>query len=377
MKAILRALAVLSCLALVACSSEDAPARTTEDPTPEVRVAEIVEWPYPAFSELPGVVSPGKRAVLSTRMSGSLTSVHKVAGDPVTEGELVATVDASELKAGVTAARDRVDAAEAAASQAELNTRRLQGLYAEDLIARVRVEEARIQLSQREAQLQAARAELQSQRTNLSYTRLTAPFDGMVTEVLVDPGTFVGPGQPLVVVEDRSSLQVDAPLSTEQAAGLTPGQPLSVLVDARDAEIPARVISVIPALGEDQTGQRLKLAVDSADTGIRPGQVVSVRLPRAASPDSSASTAWVALPPAALIKRGQLTGALVLGIDDTTPRVHLRWIRTATPPAGASELVPVTQGLQAGEQVVVNPSPHLRDGQAVSVIPLPGNTGGH
>lgn len=371
MMAALRFLAPwIAVVVLGGCSDEKPVASgAAAQPTP-VTVAETVEWPYPAFSQLAGVVSPGKRAVLSTRIAGTLTSVEASAGDEVKTGDLVATVDSREAQAAVDAARDRVAAAQAAAQQAERNNRRLTDLYEEDLIARVRAEEAQVQLSTRQAQLEAARAELKVQQTNLSYTRLTAPFDGRVTDILVDPGTFVGPGQPLAVIEERSQLQIDVPVSSELAASLTPGQQLSVLAGPSETQARARLVSVIPALGDENTGQRLRLSLDSPPAGLAPGQVVTVQIP--ADPRQPRPPgAWVGLPAAALIERGQLTGVLLVDDSGKAPRVQLRWIKTAAAQAATHvtefDLIPVTQGLTVGERVVLNPSADLRDGQAVSV----------
>ena len=86
-----------------------------------------------------------------------------------------------------------------------------------DLIARVRTERASV---------------------NLSDTRLKAPFDGLVSEKLVDAGSFVGPGQPLLILEERQTMRVDVPVSSNQAAAMSPRQSLSVVVPVTVAERP-------------------------------------------------------------------------------------------------------------------------------------------
>jgi len=217
-----------------------------------------------------------------------------------------------------------------------------------------------------EAQLQAAQSELEAQKVNQSYTRLTAPFNGQVAETLVDEGSFVGPGQPLLVLEARDRLRVDVPVSSQLAASLTPGQLVSVMTDDKTS-LPAHLTGVIPALDNEATGQRLRLTLEDARHQLAPGQVVSVLVPRTTHPQPTRQSNWVGVPREALIRRGQLTGVLVVEQTDGSAAVHLKWIKTANPPANGTERIPVTEGLSAGERVVLNPSADLQDGQSVTL----------
>jgi len=364
-------LTVLSCV-MAGCSDQTPPTAEKTLETQRVTVAEVSEWDYPSSRQLPGIVRPGARAILSTRIAGTLISVTKEPGQRVIAGELLATVDARDIKAAITAAREKVTATEAALQQARLDNERLQKLYEEDLIARVRTERASVRLSELEAQHQAAQSELKAQQVNLSDTRLKAPFDGLVSEKLVDAGSFVGPGQPLLILEERQTMRVDVPVSSNQAAAMTPGQSLSVIVGPDREVLEARLVGVIPALNDTGTGQRLRLDVSAATSVMAPGQVVSVVVPVTVAERQQQNTEWVGLPRAALIRRGQLTGVLVVkspgeGGSDEATVVNLKWIKTAITPVNTSGLIPVSQGLEAGDRVVLNPSADLQDGQPVVI----------
>jgi len=184
----------------------------------------------------------------------------------------------------------------------------------------------------------------------------------------VDAGSFVGPGQALMVLEAREQWRVDVPVSSQMAASLTPGQLLSVITGPDHATLPAHLTSVIPALDNQGTGQKLRLTMDASSDQLAPGQVVSVLAPNPEARQPRNGD-WVGLPKTALIRRGQLTGALVIDESGDTPAVHLKWIKTTTPPANGTNLIPVTQGLAVGDKVVLNPSAELHDGQAVTVKP--------
>lgn len=359
-------------LLFAGCADETAPARGEQHDQPHVSIAEVRAWDQPRTRELPGVVRPGRRATLSTRVAGTLVSVAHSAGDQVTTGDLLARVDAREVKAAIAAAEESLVAAEAAVEQARLNRDRLQRLYQEDLIARVRFEQASVELSQLEAQRQAAQSELEAQRANLDYAELKAPFDGIVSETLVDSGSFVGPGQPLLILDARQDMRIDVPISRDQAAALHPDQSITVLAGPEHAALDARLVSVVPALTRAGTGQRLRLALDPATTVLAPGEVVTVLVPTADSQPTDQGNPWVAVPEDALIRRGQLTGVLVARVSDQPKRgssavIELRWITTANPAIRAANLIPVTQGLEVGERVVLNPSRDLQDNQSVVI----------
>lgn len=367
MKMLVLTFLLATMLLLTGCFSEAPPSKEAASEIPSVQIAEVQAWQGAVSQKLPGVVRPGKRAVLSTRFAGTLLSVEVEPGDRVATGDLLARVDAREVTAAIAATRTKISATQAGVEQARLESQRLERLYAEDLIARVRMERAQVKYQELQAQLQAAESELEAQQANLSYTRLTAPFKGRVTETPVDTGSFVGPGQPLLIIESRDQLRVDVPVSSQVASRLAPGAQLSVIIGPQGKSLPASLISVVPALGENATGQRLRLSLETADGPLAPGQVVSVLVPNRAQ--QTQASEWVGLPRAALLRRGQLTGTLVVEQTSSGSVVRLEWIKLANPPANDSELVPVTQGLTVGDKVVLNPSAKLEDGQTVTVKP--------
>src|SRR6056297_287578 len=355
-------------LLLTGCFNEAPESADVPAEKPEVTVTQIRAWQYPANQELPGIVRPGKRAILSTRISGTLLTVEVDPGDMVETGDLLATIDARQVHAAIAAARAKISAAESAADQARLDSQRLQKLYEEDLIARMRAEHAEVKRQELEAQLQTVRAELIVQKANLSYARVTAPFSGRIAETLVDIGSFVGPGQALLVLEGREQWRVDVPVSDRLAASLTAGQQIQVITAPGRSTLTAVLTGVIPALGGGGTGQTLRLSLTSDSEPLAPVQVVSVLIPGPDVQRQEQEDRWVGLPEAALIRRGQLTGVMIVEPQGQSPAVvNLRWIKTATPPANISDLVPVTQGLVVGEQVVLNPTAELQDGQSVTI----------
>lgn len=352
-------------LVLTGCSpSEDN--HTKQGPDREepvaVRVWEIQPWLKGSSRHFSGVVRPGRRAVLSTRVTGTIQSIHVQAGDQVRAGERLAHIESRDVEAVIAAVKEQLKAAEAAHDQAVRDVGRLQRLYEEDLIARRRLEEAQVKQQEIEAKVEKVRAELSVQKINRGYAHITAPFKGVVSEVVMDEGSFTGPGQPVLVLEDRSTLRIDVPVPAEVADRLSSEETLSVFSPLLSEPLAAMYVAIIPALEGALAGQILRLAVDAPPPALQPGQVVDVVLKETGKKD------LVALPQAALIRRGQLTGTLVLAQEKGKTCVHLRWIHTVAGETGEHDFIPVSQGLEIGESVVLDPSPDLRDGQQVRPV---------
>jgi hypothetical protein len=134
---------------------------------------------------------------------------------------------------------------------------------------------------------------------------------------------------------------------------------LSVLDPSMRQPLQARYVAILSPMGNASAGQVLRLSLENPPETIQPGQVVTVLL------NETGQKGLVALPRAALIRRGQLTGVLVVEQTQNKDFVYLRWIRLAVQKSGENNFIPVSQGLDPGEFVVLNPSSDLRDGQQI------------
>lgn len=333
----------------------------------QVAVTKIRPWQNPLIRQFPGVVRPGQRAFLSTRMNGTVQSIQVQAGDQVQEDQVLATIESRDVQAAVRAAEEQLQAAQQAHEQAVKNVRRMERLYAEDLIPRNRLEQAQVQEQDLEAGVAQARSALRIQRVNLSYARIRAPFPGTVGEVVVDQGAFVGPGTPVLILEDRSEMRIDAPVPREIGDRVSSGESFAVDSPLLGEPIQAGFVAVIPAQGDAAVGQILRLSLQNPPDALQPGQVVQVLIRES----SAAEGDMVGLPQSALIRRGQLTSVLVVEEVDDEYVLRLRWISTMVPETRDQDLIPVRQGLEAGEMVVMDPSLEMRDGQRVRPREMP------
>jgi len=339
-------------------AANDAP----ENPRPvQVATAEAVS--QPPYVTAAGIIRPYRRARMGTRQTGTVEAVLVRAGERVTAGQEILRVDSRDLEASRAAALAQRDAAQETRDQAIRNRDRFRRLYKQELVAEVRLEEAQLEAERAESALGRAEAELTATEVNMDYARLRAPFSGVVSEILAEQGSFVAPGMPLVVFEDRERLEAEAGIDQASAARLAEGDRLAVAVQGIDQPLEGRLQAVLPALAGGGTGLRLRVLIDDPPAGLVPGMVAELRVPTTRD-----APRLVRVPAGALLRRGQLSGVFVLEAGDEAPwRVRLRWLALDQTDRD-DDWVYVKRGLEAGERVVLgSATSELVDGQAVEL----------
>ncbi|MGZ8868866.1 MAG: efflux RND transporter periplasmic adaptor subunit, partial [Thermoanaerobaculia bacterium] len=183
-----------------------------------------------------------------------------------------------------------------------------------------------------------------------SYTRIRAPFDGVITARLVDPGTQASPGTPLLTIDSASRYRVEA--TVDETANVAVSD--QVIVEIGDASIKARVAHVVPSL-DPRTRTSLIMIDLPPGTGWRSGSYARVQV---RSGDAQAIT----VPVNAIVRRGQVTGVFVV---EKEGKALLRIVTLGETTDGHVE---VLSGLKAGERIVTNAGPSLREGVLISEL---------
>jgi len=378
-----RAFAGVALLALAAttaaCSStpEETPAAEAAAPL-AVRTVTVTDTAVTDASDAGGIVQARTTATVAARVMAPVRAVRVAPGDRVRAGQVLVELDGRDLQAaargaaaGATEAREgaAAAAAEERAAQAALvlaraTHGRIAALQAKKSATAQELDEATAALAAAEARAAGAAARVQASASGIeraasasdaagataSFLQVTAPFDGVVTEKLVEPGNMATPGLPLVRVEDRRGFRLEARVDEARADRVATGAPVEVVLDGSDG----RAVTVTGTVAEvsravDAGARTVLLKVDlPASAGVRSGTFGRVRLPGAARTALS-------VPAEALVTQGQVTSVFV--VNDGVAR--LRLVRMAG--------TEVQAGLATGEVVVVAPPPGLVDGRRVTV----------
>lgn len=343
-------------------------------------VAAVVSTVGPATFEGGGVVRPQTTAVLAARIMAPVVSVNVRAGDRVTRGATLITLDARELTAQVTrgqagllsadasirAAESQAAAAEASLDLARATHDRIRGLHerksatAQELdqaVAAFRAAEAQVSASRAHvaaalAARDAARASAEATDIGLSYTVLTSPFDGVVASRSVDPGALATPGLPLLVLEQAGPMRLEASLDEARAGHVAVGHTVEVRFDGDGARWTAATVSEVGRI--DPATHSFLVKIDlPPDSARKTGSFGRARF-------SGEPRPRLTVPTTAVVRRGQLAFVFVVGAD------HLARLRPITPGPSTGDDTEVLAGLVAGDSIVTAPPAALKDGTPIA-----------
>ena len=322
------------------CHRESAPAGSGVTlPAVEVGVGAVAAGRHQSVEDVVGTVRARRRAVIEAKVSGRIVSLTAVPGKAVRAGDVLLEVEAREITA-------RMDQARAVLEQAERELVRFTTLLKQEAVTRAEFDAV-------ESRQRVAKAALSEAETLGSYTRVTAPFDGVVVRKLADVGDLAAPGRGLLEIEDPASvrLEADVPLQLVDRVKIGDRLPVTV-VGTTERTMEALVSEIEPTADAASRTFRMKLDLP-ADAGARAGAFGRVSVP-------VAETEVLRVPAGAVQVRGQMEVAFVVSED----RARLRLVKTGKRSGVELEVV---SGLMVGERVVVSGGEKLMDGQPLVV----------
>jgi RND family efflux transporter MFP subunit len=341
--AALATLALAAALPLLGgCSPAAQAAAAPLDPTIPVRTVLVVHGPVAHPIRAAGTVVTKDAWELAFKVGGLIASVEVHEGEAVRRGQVLATLDPTELAAGVRQASEALE-------KARRDARRMSQLAESDVAPRSAADDTRTAEALAEAQLAAA-------AFNLRHATLTAPDDGWVDRRLAEPGEVVAPGRPIVQLSGQGrGFVVRAALADRDVLGLRPGTPARVTLDADPGRtVTGRVTEIARAAGRGTGTYQVEIALPaSGSAGLLSGLAARVELDRTV-PASGA------VPLAAVVDGDGEQGAVFTVRDGAAHRVPVRIAFLQ------GEQAVLSAGLDGLERVVTDGAPRLADGSRVT-----------
>ena len=303
--------------------------------TQKVQFKQVVKSYY-----LDGVVEAELGTTISSQTNGQVLKVLFDVNDDVKKGEVVVLIDDTQQQATLRRAKANEKEAEARLSEARQEYERVKAIYAKKVVSKSAFDKAQAALKSAKARLESARAARAQAEESLAYTRVKAPFSGVLTKRLIDKGAQVNVGTPLVSGVSLEKLRVKTYVPQSIYKSVYQHQQASILFD--DQIIVSKDMTFFPFADPVSHSFELRIQLPNNQANLRPGMAVKVAM-------VVSSEKKLVIPQQAVAYRGEVTGVYVK--DDTG--LHFRHVRLGHKPN--SNEVTVLSGLDANDNVVLDP----------------------
>jgi RND family efflux transporter MFP subunit len=392
MRTWLLSLTLLSASAAACGGGSHAPSQAPAGDPMEARAVSVQVRQVADVFEAGGVVQAQTSATLASRIMAPVREVLVRPGDRVRRGQALVLLDDRDLSAaarqaftareaadeGSAAATAELEGASASLALAKASHSRISSLHARSSATAHELDEATAALRGAEARLASAEARVRQAKAGQAsaaaasegasviagFASVTSPFDGVVTEKLVEPGNMVAPGTPLLRVEQAGGFRLDVRVDESRMAFVKLGDKVPVLLDKLDGsgaeEVTATVAEIARAVDADARAVLVKLTLP--DVSIKSGTFGRARLP-------GQSRRALVVPATSIVRQGQVTSVFTVDGD----KARLRLVQLGTPGGDGVEVV---SGLSEGERIVDAPRPGLTDGRVLRVSGATSPAGG-
>lgn len=287
--------------------------------------ARDVDVGFPAEATVEAV----RQATVAAQVAGRVLDMRVDAGQRVRQGEVLLHIDAREAAGSDASAR-------ATLAQANVAFERTRNLHAQKFVSQAALDQA-------EAALKAAQGAAASSGAGLSHGTVTAPISGVVAQRLVEAGEMASLGRPLVTVFDPKGLRVVATLPQYRLAEVKSAPRARIEFPETGRWIDAARVEILPTVDSRSHTATARLYLPEGTEGVVPGMYARAHF-------ALARARKLTVPPAAVLRRGEVTAVYVM---DERGLSTLRQVRLGEPVAGGD--IEVVAGLASGERVSLTP----------------------
>lgn len=333
-------------LALAACLTIAPALHAFAAVTVEVPTVLLGKQAVAANFELDGVIEAVKQSIISAQISGRIASLDVKAGERVRAGQLLLTIDDREVVAGVQRAQAQLTQAEAELRNARVNLDRTRQLQTEGFVSKAALDTADTQYKAALGGRDQASAAVRQATLAREFSRVTAPYDGAISETMAQAGDLAAPGRPLLVLYAPEPLRAVVHVPVTQSTVMSEAGRVEVQLPGPGGETRWVVPTDRQILSAaDPVAQTIDWRLDlpsGTNQGLVPGQQVRVRF-------TGMTAARPLLPASAILRRGELTAVYVAGGNGFVLRV----VRLGSD--FGKDGIEVLAGVSAGDRVALDP----------------------
>lgn len=331
------------------------PASRAEAP-PRPVVSEILGNRPREERSVPGVIDARIEVVLGFQTLGRLIERRVEIGDVVKKGDLLAALDPGDLRGNVAAANAAVEAAEVQLRTATATAERTRALASRNVSSAAALEKAEQALIAAEAASLQARSELARARDAEDFSRMNAPFSGVISDIYEETGAIVAAGAPVMKLSDDGNLEAVIDLPETALVDLDPGDPFELWSESDPQRTLAAKVRLIEPVADAATRtRRVRLSLVESG-GFRIGSLIRAR-------QAAASGDLLTVDQAAILDPDTDPHVWIVTRDGSEARISRRAVTLIG--GEMAGRIAVGPELAAGDEIVTRGIHTLSDGQAV------------
>ncbi|QXP71440.1 efflux RND transporter periplasmic adaptor subunit [Polaribacter sp. R2A056_3_33] len=344
-------------LLITSCGSEEKKVAVDTTPAIAVKVSKVAVNSNTPFLSVSGKIEATNSADLSTRMMGYVKNVHVNVGDKVRKGQLLVSINNTDLQAKKGQVNAGITQAKTAFTNAEKNYNRFKNLYESKSVTQKEMDDMTANYQMAKAGLESANQMKNEINAQFAYSNITAPFSGVITSKNIEVGDMANPGMPLISLEAPDEFEVIAMVPETEISQIKKGTTVNILVKSMDKTLKGKVTEVSTS-AKNTGGQYLvKINLDKTEVSILSGMFATVQFPV----ERKTTSELVLIPTDAIVTNGQLSGVYTVSESNTA---LLRWLRLGRT---YGNNVAVLSGLNADESYIVSAEGKLFNGAKISI----------
>lgn len=352
-------LTISTVVTLLLTSCGDKKTELTQDNSPaiKVKVSTVSVNDNTPFLTVSGKVQTVNSANLSTRMMGHVSKIYVKVGDKIKKGQLLLSVNNTDLSAKLAQVDASIIEAQAAYNNAEKDYKRFQNLFNDNSASQKELDDITTHYNMAKARLEAVKQMKKEVQAQFSYANIRAPFRGVVSNKFINEGDMATPGMPLLEVETPGEFQVIAMVPESEILQIKNNTQVDVQIKSLSKTVKGRVTEVSSS-AKNTGGQYLvKIILDKSEDKLLSGMFATVQFPVAKTEENKK----VLIPVSVLITKGELSGVYTVSQSNTA---MLRWLRLGRT---YGDKIEVLSGLTAGENYIISSEGKLFNGVKVTI----------
>jgi len=305
-----------------------------------------------------GKIQASNSANLSTRMMGFVNKIYVNVGDKVNKGQLLLSVNNTDLQAKRAQVNAGITEATAAFTNAEKDYARFKNLFDQNSASQKEFDDMTAHYEMSKARLEGANQMKNEIDAQFTYANIRAPFDGVVTNKFIEAGDMANPGMTLIAVESPKQFDVTAMVAESDISKIISNSKVDVLVKSMNQSIKG-IVTEISSSAKNTGGQYLvKIALDKTDVNILSGMFATIQFPVEKTVKTSS---MIVIPTSSIVANGSLKGVYTVSEQNTA---ILRWLRIGKT---YGDKVEILSGLNAKEQYIIHAEGKLFNGAKITI----------